>query len=252
MASPAPKDLGPSKTIAKKARSGSVSLDAKELEKDVAALSANSPSKSASETPEKPSGSPGPSCCDADAASPTAGDSQDDPSFAAEYDVKHPTGDKMRDKVRGLLAAALLSDDKDAALAVASAIEAAMHNKFSDNGGPYKNKYRALSFNLKDAKNQKLRDAVLQRRLAPSRLIEMTSEELANDELKATREKVKEKMTREAMPYNKTEATTDMFRCGKCKQRKCVYHQMQTRSADEPMTTFVQCVVCGNRWKHAG
>lgn len=44
-------------------------------------------------------------------------------------------------------------------------------------------------------------------------------------------------------------ATTDMFRCGKCKQRKCTYYQMQTRSADEPMTTFVRCTVCSNRWK---
>ena len=28
-----------------------------------------------------------------------------------------------------------------------------------------------------------------------------------------------------------------------------VFLQMQTRSADEPMTTFVFCMECGNRWK---
>ncbi len=28
-----------------------------------------------------------------------------------------------------------------------------------------------------------------------------------------------------------------------------VYLQVQTRSADEPMTTFVLCNECGNRWK---
>ena len=45
------------------------------------------------------------------------------------------------------------------------------------------------------------------------------------------------------------QATTDQFQCGKCRQRKTQYYQMQTRSADEPMTTFVTCVNCGNRWK---
>lgn len=33
------------------------------------------------------------------------------------------------------------------------------------------------------------------------------------------------------------------------RERKCSYYQMQTRSADEPMTTFVRCVACGNRWR---
>jgi transcription elongation factor S-II len=37
--------------------------------------------------------------------------------------------------------------------------------------------------------------------------------------------------------------------CGKCGQKKVSYSQAQTRSADEPMTTFCECTVCGNRWK---
>lgn len=40
-----------------------------------------------------------------------------------------------------------------------------------------------------------------------------------------------------------------IFKCGKCKTRKTVYTQMQTRSADEPLTTFVTCLNCSNRWK---
>ena len=39
------------------------------------------------------------------------------------------------------------------------------------------------------------------------------------------------------------------FKCGKCKTKKTTYTQAQTRSADEPMTTFVTCLNCGNRWK---
>lgn len=44
-------------------------------------------------------------------------------------------------------------------------------------------------------------------------------------------------------------AATDTITCRKCKKNQCTYYQMQTRSADEPMTTFCQCVLCGARWK---
>jgi hypothetical protein len=38
--------------------------------------------------------------------------------------------------------------------------------------------------------------------------------------------------------------------CSVCKKKsKCDYYQMQTRSADEPMTTFVTCLECDKRWK---
>ena len=49
--------------------------------------------------------------------------------------------------------------------------------------------------------------------------------------------------------FPKIEASTDNFTCGKCKSKACTYYQLQTRSADEPMTTFVTCTCCGNRWK---
>ena len=38
--------------------------------------------------------------------------------------------------------------------------------------------------------------------------------------------------------------STDIFKCPQCKKRKCKVTQMQTRSSDEPMTTFVNCLVC--------
>jgi transcription elongation factor S-II len=44
-------------------------------------------------------------------------------------------------------------------------------------------------------------------------------------------------------------ASTDTFTCRKCKSNKCTYYQMQTRSADEPMTTFVTCCECSARFK---
>ena len=40
-----------------------------------------------------------------------------------------------------------------------------------------------------------------------------------------------------------------IFQCRKCKSKKTTYYSLQTRSADEPMTNFITCLGCGNRWK---
>ena len=37
--------------------------------------------------------------------------------------------------------------------------------------------------------------------------------------------------------------------CSKCKSKKTYSYQLQTRSSDEPMTNFVTCAECGNKWK---
>lgn len=46
-----------------------------------------------------------------------------------------------------------------------------------------------------------------------------------------------------------TNISDGVFMCSRCKTYKTTHYQMQTRSADEPMTTFVSCLNCGNRWK---
>jgi transcription elongation factor S-II len=43
--------------------------------------------------------------------------------------------------------------------------------------------------------------------------------------------------------------STEIFTCMRCKKNQCTYYQLQTRSADEPMTTFITCLNCGKRWK---
>lgn len=42
---------------------------------------------------------------------------------------------------------------------------------------------------------------------------------------------------------------TDRFKCHRCGQKQCSYYQLQTRSADEPMTTFIKCLICNNEWR---
>ncbi|ODV92929.1 hypothetical protein CANCADRAFT_95448 [Tortispora caseinolytica NRRL Y-17796] len=37
--------------------------------------------------------------------------------------------------------------------------------------------------------------------------------------------------------------------CDACDNNKAYFFQLQIRSADEPMTTFLRCTNCGKQWK---
>ena len=47
---------------------------------------------------------------------------------------------------------------------------------------------------------------------------------------------------------NNTEGS-NAFTCSKCKKSKCTVSTKQTRSGDEPPTTFVDCLECGHKFK---
>ena len=58
------------------------------------------------------------------------------------------------------------------------------------------------------------------------------------------------KSKRDKIKYElKPEAMTNLFKCHKCGSRETSYYEVQTRSADEPMTQFITCLKCENRWK---
>ena len=64
------------------------------------------------------------------------------------------------------------------------------------------------------------------------------------------KELFEDKSKKDKIKYEfKPEAMTDIFKCRKCGSRSCSYYELQTRSADEPMTQFVNCLDCNNRWK---
>ena len=61
---------------------------------------------------------------------------------------------------------------------------------------------------------------------------------------------LEERSKRDKLKYElKPEAMTDMFKCSKCGSRSTSYYEVQTRSADEPMTQFITCLNCNKRWK---
>jgi len=45
------------------------------------------------------------------------------------------------------------------------------------------------------------------------------------------------------------EEGSTMFTCKRCKKSKTKYWEMQTRSADEPMTIFIRCLNCSKEWR---
>ncbi|KZV60100.1 transcription elongation factor [Peniophora sp. CONT] len=113
----------------------------------------------------------------------------------------------------------------------------------------YKNKIRSLFQNLKDKNNGWLRDGVGSGDITPATFARMTTAEMASAERKAEDAKIAEENMFNTLAAGEMQAETDAFQCGRCKQRKCRYRQAQTRSADEPMTTFVTCTNCNHRWK---
>jgi transcription elongation factor S-II len=100
----------------------------------------------------------------------------------------------------------------------------------------YRTKIRSLYQNLKS--NPSLRTNLLSNVLSIERLSTMTSAEMASDERKEENQKLQEQNIFNAKGAAPKNATTNEFMCGKCKQRKVSYYQMQTRSADEPMTSM--------------
>ena len=74
---------------------------------------------------------------------------------------------------------------------IANRIEEELFKLFKDTSNKYKNKYRSLIFNLKDSKNQGLFRKVVNGKISPERLVQMSAEELASSELAKWREREK-------------------------------------------------------------
>ncbi|XP_066589458.1 transcription elongation factor S-II-like isoform X2 [Prorops nasuta] len=164
------------------------------------------------------------------------------------------TTDAVRLKCRELLAAALRVDGNtiDGCASpeeLAEELEEAIYAEFKNTDNRYKNRVRSRVANLRDVKNPNLRTNFIVGAITPARLAVMTAEEMASDEIKQLREQFKKEAINDAQLATVQGTKTDLLKCGKCKKRNCTYNQVQTRSADEPMTTFVLCNECGNRWK---
>jgi transcription elongation factor S-II len=121
--------------------------------------------------------------------------------------------------------------------------------KFDTTKSSYTNKARSLASNLRQKNNPELRTKINNGDLSPKDFVTTDPRDLAPEHLKKQLEDIKKQNLYNAQGATQERAVTDRFTCGKCKEKKVSYYQLQTRSADEPLTTFCTCENCGNRWK---
>lgn len=114
----------------------------------------------------------------------------------------------------------------------------------------YTNKFRSLWMNIWSESNVFNNDFLEQIKkgiIESKKVAFMTHHEITPEKWKKL---IEDKIERDKNKYEVDKrGATDEFKCRKCGERQCTYYQLQTRSADEPMTTFVSCLNCGNNWK---
>lgn len=110
--------------------------------------------------------------------------------------------------------------------------------------------FRRLLSNLDPAsyvKNSHLLTKIRQGDIQIEHLSEMTGMDYAPQLYSGLRDRM---LLREQQQLEGNKAmTTDVFKCGRCHKRETTQYELQTRSADEPMTKFITCVNCGNHWR---
>ncbi|CAL8286827.1 unnamed protein product [Merluccius merluccius] len=184
---------------------------------------------------------------------PTSPTSSMSPGFSpgGPLSPRLATGDTVRDKCIEMLTAALRTDNDFMEFGSNCEQMAKPHiyQEIRATDMKYKNRVRSRISNLKDPKNPGLRRNVLAGYIEMTRIASMSAEEMASDELKQLRNVLTQEAIREHQMAKTGGTSTDLLQCSKCRKKNCTYNQVQTRSADEPMTTFVLCNECGNRWK---
>ncbi|OAA54470.1 transcription elongation factor s-ii [Cordyceps fumosorosea ARSEF 2679] len=209
----------------------------------------------ASGTASSPPSAAGPTAAAAASSAPSGKKFTGDPETrkydADGVDIKR-TDSAVRNNCIGLLYNGLAfrsTASESDVLARAVAVEAAAYARFSGEGADYKKKVRSLFTNLKNKSNRALGVSVMAGDIPAARFVAMTDDDLkSEDQRKKEIELEKENMKKAQVPMVE-KSVSDSLECGKCKKKMVSYTQAQTRSADEPMTTFCECMNCGHRWK---
>jgi transcription elongation factor S-II len=176
----------------------------------------------------------------------------------ADQAAKQPLRQKTQTLLRFLIDLGFAEkavDELESGIYAATITEADRKNviKHWDNAlftGLYQMTVRTVCTHLHPAspvKNERLLERIRTKEIKLENLPQLTAQELFPENWKelADRQAIREQKLLEG---NKAMAT-DRYKCGRCGKRECTYYEMQTRSADEPMTIFISCLNCGKRWR---
>ena len=115
----------------------------------------------------------------------------------------------------------------------------------------YLSKYRSILFNLKNKNNPIFLENVMKNIIPTHQIVNMKPEEIYPELWENIfQNEIKKNVLRLKNEGKELEqAVEGQYTCGKCKCKKISYYELQTRSADEPMTAFFTCLNCKNHWK---
>lgn len=114
----------------------------------------------------------------------------------------------------------------------------------------YTTRALSLEFNLRNPRNPELARRFKAGEISVRDLLFMRPEHAWPARWEEVRELVRfRQLRREAATMDPATAPDGAYTCSKCRSRKTVYTELQTRSADEPTTKFVRCLQCGKAWK---
>lgn len=114
----------------------------------------------------------------------------------------------------------------------------------------YESKIRSIYSNIKSdsyIQNKEFKKRIIDGEIDVNKIADLSAYDIYPDVWK---ELIDMKTKSDKLKYElRPEAMTDVFKCRRCNSRSCSYYEVQTRSADEPMTQFINCLDCGNRWR---
>ena len=183
--------------------------------------------------------------------------SKSDKSTSERSDKKREKIVKLRHTCQRLLANALRGEEKFPKIKIKSPEILAMkieklifkkHNITNDTT-KYQTEIRSKIFNLKDKNNPSLCKYVLCGKISAKKFAKMTSAEMSSEKLKKQREKIVNQSIKDSTisksSYQGTKSTN--LKCSNCGQKNCQITEVQTRSANRPMTNIIICDDCGMR-----